>query len=169
MGKQWLWPTMGAVIVLVILGGGRSAYALEPVAVILEQPDAPLQIKEYACYYDDEGYSKRIGHRPEYRNTTERIIVAIGMGFVMFDVWDDHMRSSIGVLIEDLHPGQEENETWLSRPYGASSFHTGVTFVSRVRFENGDVWKADEDDIAEQIRVLFKSFKPEQLKEDETE
>lgn len=157
---------MFSLLIILALAGALPARALQPVSIILDQPEAPVKISEYTCYYFNDGrYDKGIRHRPVYSNATDRLIVAIAIRFVDFSVWNEYLYSLGGTSIEDLKPRSQEKGTWEANPYGAFTFLTGITFIYRVRFENGEIWQADIAAIAEQIGDIFEDFKPEELEE----
>ena len=45
------------------------------------------------------------------------------------------------------------------------SFLTGVAYVSKVRFDNGEIWSTDLESIAEELRKIEAEFDVSKLKE----
>ena len=99
-----------------------------------------------AKFWLDEG----IIHRVEYRNTTERKIIAIVFGLLAFDVFNELQDNCHGYVLEGLEPGVLAKSGWLRRPSTEWAFYTGVAYVVKVRFEDGEIWEADLEDAAEQ-------------------
>ncbi len=61
-------------------------------------------------------------------------------------------------------PSSKEKGGWVARAYADFSFHTGVAYVSKVRFEDGEIWTADLDAIAQEMRKIEKDFDVKQLR-----
>ena len=105
-----------------------------------------------------------IAHVVEYRNITERKIVAVVFGLLAFDIFDESQDTLHGWSLDDLEPDVSENGTWTWSSSMAEAFHTGMAYVVKVRFEDGEIWKADLEDITKQIQGIDKDFSPDSLK-----
>jgi hypothetical protein len=50
-------------------------------------------------------------------------------------------------------------------PYADFSFLTGVAYISRVRFDDGQIWVADLNAVEGELRKIDKDFDAARLKE----
>lgn len=148
-----------------------AARALEPVAKIVEQPDAPLKITAYNAAYQEGGrYStKGIHHAVEYQNISGQIVEAVQIGLVSFDVWNDYLDRTGGLSLDLLAPNAKDKGTWVTGRYRGFSFLTGVAYVSKVRFHNGEIWEVDLQSIADELAKIEEGFDVSRLTEREDE
>lgn len=162
MSKQ----TVIVVAVLVLLS--ISVFAITPKSIVVKQPNSPVSIDSYSGKYksgDTYGKGKGIQHKVSYSNASNRTIVAIRLGFVSFDIWNEKLDKTGGITIEKIPPGKTDKGTWVTRSYGSFTFLTGVAYVDRVRFEDGEIWKSDPDLIVEEIQNIQEDFEASQLEE----
>ena len=134
---------------------------------VILQLDAPVKITSYDSGYKDAlslpslNYyrSEGIKHKAEYENTSGRKIIAVGITFIAFNVWNEYMTKVLGVSMEGMRPGEKDKGEWdMGFVAGDFAFFTGVAYVSKVRFENGEIWRADLEHIAEQLKKIESSF-----------
>lgn len=161
--------TIAAVVFVSQLYTPSVAIARPPPADhrILVQPDAPLVISDYAAKYQFRTKSDRAGviHTLRYRNVSERTIVAFKCGLLAFDVFNEFQGSLGGYAIRPIAPDKGGSGQWLMSAGVDSSFYTGVAYLSKVRFEDGEVWSADLNDIAKQVQGIEADFSMESLHE----
>jgi len=141
------------------------AYAIEPEAKVVSQPDAPVTITHYsAAYQASSRYGNEgIHHNVEYTNSGTKPIVAVQIGLVSFDIWNEFLDRTGGISIEDMMPGSTKEGTWVALSYGDFSFLTGVAYVSKARFLDGTIWDADLSAIAEELRKIEEDFDARRL------
>ncbi len=127
---------------------------------IISQPDSPVKILSYEAQYQaGNSYSQEgVYHKVKYQNMTNRKIVAVQIGLVSFDIWNNYLDSLCGDHIEELDPNDTKEETWISTVNGGYSFCTGISYISKVRFENGEIWSADLDKVTQQMEEIEKGF-----------
>jgi len=140
--------------------------AAEPKALVLTQAEAPVLITKYQNRYtrSDKVDENGVSHKIEYKNRTDRRIVAIEFGFVEFTVWNEHIETLIANDMDAVGGGKSGEGVWLHDPLTGFIFHTGVAYVSRVRFEDGEIWNANVEEVAEHIRSVEPSFSAEMLR-----
>lgn len=145
-----------------------SVHAIEPVAKIIEQLESPLQITDYsASYRTGSTYtSEGIRHAVKFKNISQQAIVAIQIGLVSFDIWNEFLDRTGGVSIQDIAPGISGSGTWVANAYGDFAFLTGFAYVSKVRFSDGTIWNADIEKIADELRKIEIDFDVKVLKSD---
>ncbi|HWI18448.1 MAG TPA: hypothetical protein VNT81_11925 [Vicinamibacterales bacterium] len=149
-----------------LLPGNAEAQRLKPSSKIVAQPDAPITIKAYNGFYRERTQynSEGILHEVQYENKGAGQVVAVQFGFVSFDVWNEFLDRLNGLTTEPLLAGKTETGRWSSTSYRGFSFLTGVAFVSKVRFADGTIWRADEEVILRELRQIEKDFDASRLK-----
>jgi hypothetical protein len=65
--------------------------------------------------------------------------------------------------MRNLSVGQKDKGEWVASRYADFSFHTGVGYVSKVRFADGEIWSADTAILLE-MRKIQKDFDVSKLK-----
>ena len=152
-------------VAILILAGGL-AFAIIPEAKIIPQTNAPLTVTSYSAEYQEGGRytTEGIRHSVGYTNTSGKPVVAVQIGLVSFDVWNEFLDRTGGVSIEDIAPGGSKTGTWVARAYADFSFLTGVAYVSKVRFADGTIWAADLEAVADELRKIQKDFDVTKLK-----
>jgi hypothetical protein len=134
---------------------------------IINQPNAPIKIISYNAVYvgSSSSYvSRGIHHSLEYENSSGRTVVAIQFGLVSFDIWNEFLDRTGGVTMETIAPGSKEKGKWVATSYADFSFHTGVAYVSKVRFDDGEIWSADLTSVVLELRKIEKDFDASRLK-----
>lgn len=159
------------ICIIIVCVLGSSVFAIEPISKVIEQPNAPIKIFSYDAKYDKGTKYTREGikHAVEYQNVSGRKIVAVQVGLVSFDIWNEFLDRMGGVSIRDLQPDEKEKGAWIASAYADFTFLTGVSYVSKVRFDNGEIWSADLDTIAEELRKIEEGFDVSVLKEKKKE
>ena len=92
-------------------------------------------------------------------------IVAVEVGFVAFDTYDDFIGWTSASSNDPGNPKPGEQVVSSSAPDDLSSFYTGVAYVSRVRLGNGTVWEADLDHVVTALQQLDPSVTLNQIQE----
>lgn len=155
------------VTVATLMAGSDHVAAGPPPAEhrVLIQEGAPLKIGPYSAAYQSGNRYMREGIRHEavVENVTDRKIVAYQLGLLSFNIFNEFQDRLGGYAIEDVAPGSTEDGSWLASALAESSFYTGVAYVSKVRFEDGEVWQADLEEVADQVREIEESFSVESL------
>ncbi len=154
------------ITILAFLLAATQVYAIEPVAKIIAQKGSPIEITSFSAAYQPDGTYQREGIRYEvkYKNIGDKEIVAVQMGLVGFDIWNEFMDRTGGIAIENIKPGASEEGTWVASAYAEFSFLTGFAYISKVRFSNGQIWEANLESIANEMRKIEKGFDVEKLK-----
>ncbi|MCY4662061.1 MAG: hypothetical protein OXF93_19990 [Acidobacteria bacterium] len=148
--------------------GGPSAAEPPPAEHrVLAQEGAPVTIFQYSARYQRQGFGSQregIRHELNYRNTSNRKIVAFRFGLLAFSIFNEFQHSLNGFAIEDLDAGAVDSGTWLATFARAeAAFYTGVAYVEKVRFEDGEIWTANGDEIQDQLQELEGDFSMEAL------
>ncbi len=146
-----------------------QATKIEYVSKIIEQPDAPIKILTYKTSYGMHSKIAMVGektegvrHQTEYQNISQRGILAVQIEYEMFNVFDEYLGSSWAVKTDYLKPNDKDKSDGVADQ--GFTFLTGVAFVSKVRFDNGEVWHANLDAIAQELAKIDKAFQASTLK-----
>ena len=152
--------TLAATVFFVVPGGSVEAQPPAAEHRILTQEGSPLSILAYEARYQPRRSSQReaIRHEVNYRNTSGQKIVAVQFGLLSFNIFNEFQDRLGGFAIEDIDVLGIESGTWLASALAEAAFYTGVVYVDKVRFEDGEIWIADEDEILEQLREIEEGF-----------
>ncbi len=143
-------------------------------AVILSQKVTPLQILSYTSAFQSksrgryDSHPDRILHKLTYKNVSDQAIVTLRLGITAFNALNEFMGKFGGWSTDSLDPGKENKGSWAQTPYAAFSFKnygTGVVYVESVRFSDGTIWRADLDDVLEQLQKFEDTLEKEDLRE----
>jgi len=138
-------------------------------AVVLKQDDAPLKITGYKNKYGAayrSGYE--ITHSVTCANVSEKKIVAVKIGIVAFDAFNEFLGRFAGISIGDVIAGKPKKFSWSQSPYGVFKFEkygTGVVYVKTVRFGDGIIWEVDTAEVVFQIQEIQEGFTADLLEE----
>ncbi|HEU4700024.1 MAG TPA: hypothetical protein VFS40_12650 [Gemmatimonadales bacterium] len=154
-------------VALSAIAATALAAVLPERTVIVTQPGSPIQITKYQAHYNEGNrfVARGIAHMVSYTNTSPKKVVAFRVGIVSFNVFDEFLGRMGGYATEDLVPNKGAPGTWTQNVYAGSSFHTGIMYVDKVRFEDGTMWVSDKAPVLEAIRQLQKDFDSKLLEE----
>jgi len=127
--------------VLVFSSGAGS----QEVHKVLEQPDAPVSVRRYEP--EQMSFGPEIGdqvhHEVRVRNDSDRVVVAVKIGVLTYDIFNEFMESAEGIFVVDLHPGKRKTHYMRTYHEDSSHFLTGLTYIAKVRFQDGEIWEAN--------------------------
>ena len=130
-----------ASLVLLVVLVASPALAQDYVSLKVTQPNSPLQITKYEAKYHRN--DNEIQHRIEYINVDTREVVASQFAFGSFNVFNQGLALTKGTDMDDVLSGETKKGLWTARRSGAFSFLTGIAYVYKVRFRDGEIWTAD--------------------------
>ena len=117
--------------------------------ITLNDADAPIQIEDAGIIiYNLEIFAGR-GFLVSSVPTT-----AFEIRFVLYDVFGSHLKTLSATEITDLAKGEKfDFYDWRWGIYGNEAYEmfTVVAFVSKARTADGEVWRYNEDAIAEEL------------------
>jgi hypothetical protein len=137
------------------------------VTKIIAQADAPVEIREYGAYYYPASSSQydrhpdQIVHKTKFLNKSGKKLMAVEFGLVEFDLFNEYLGRMHGLTADDLPlptDTKPKSATWEHSPYASFGFLTGVAYVSQVRFEDGQIWKADLTNIVAELKKIEADF-----------
>lgn len=127
----------------------------------------------------------------EVQNVSRTKIIGFRMGFISFDLFDEPVITTYaysGILDDFLYSEEtltrmtsftkranEQSKNPMKSTYkekwqfifpNYSGHYTGIAFVDKVRFDNGTVWRANRDTVAQYVSTVFSNFQAELLSEE---
>ena len=87
----------------------------------------------------------------------QRGIKAIEVRTIVYDVFGEHLKTLSNYEARDFLPGEETYfliGTWRAADADVAGFLTSVTYVARIRFEDGLQWKFDRDKLEQELSGL---------------
>jgi hypothetical protein len=154
-------------ICMLLLCASAFPQRTKPETKIIAQTTAPIKIATYSATYIDSSsrYIERgIHHELEYENLSNRNLIAVEFGLVAFDIWNEFLDRTGGVTMTPVSAGGKSKGRWVASRYADFSFHTGVAYVSKVRFDDGEIWSADTNAVLLKMRKIEKDFDATKLK-----
>jgi hypothetical protein len=146
------------VTALLALVAAPSAAAQETITIDLA--GAPLEIRDYSARYTSNGHSLRNGieHRTIVENVTDKLVVAYSITFVAFDAFNRQMGAGFeGYSMTAVLSGRASNSAWQHTLPAAELFErygTGVAWVTRARFSDGEIWEGDAFEADRHLREI---------------
>ena len=118
--------------------------------------DAPISIElvSAAPNTDDSDYIKV---EVRVTNNTDRKIDAYMLGFEFFTWFNDYQDHLNGYATGDIKPKKTVNAAWNYLILESSLTGSIVHYPFKVRFKDGEVWKAPVKDIEELVESTFRS------------
>ena len=153
-------PRTTLLTILLVFVSGSLLSALEPVTKTIDLTDAPVLIESYTATYLEGARPMPGGiyHSLSYKNVSDKIVVAVQIGLVSFNVFDEFIGRISGIAIETIPPTGSEKGLWIDRADGGSAFHTGMAYVSKVRFIDSEIWEADLKEVAAELSKIEEGF-----------
>lgn len=156
---------------VVALGGAACAEN----AITVEQKECPLSVVSYQARFVEERDSPydrhpdTISHALKYRNATDKEIVAIRFGLIAFNVFNEMINKFSGYAsASSVKPAKDGEAKFDDAPYAAFEFRkygTGVVYVDAVRFVDGTIWRANEDEVLSGLRKVNEAMQKSDLRE----
>jgi len=141
--------------------------------IILTQEGAPVVILKYkpSWAFHPGIEPNYVQHEVQIKNVSEKKIVALKFKFMSLNVFNEFLGEMNYINVPDfggVNPGSKAemdgrqlvDDFPFFMCYRAKSFinyGTGIAYVSKVRFEDGTIWEADESNISEQLEEIQSS------------
>lgn len=136
--------TLFLSVFIIIFFSFPALAKLNRVYVIVNMDNAPIEILEFGKYYRED--KDHISSVVEYKNKVNRDIVASAITMVYYDPFNEKEGGVKGIATNLLVKNDVVKGGWSI--YGEPEFvKTAIAFVSAVRFEDGEVWRADLDEV----------------------
>ena len=145
--------TIAAALLAVVLAASPAKSADNKV---MEQSHSPIQITAFASEFGgrDNDY---IIFEARYQNASRRPVIGIKFGFIAYDLFNETLGGVAGVDIDrkGIGAGEDDKGRWQTLARGVASAHdTGIAYVQKVRFADGELWVADQDDLTAKLNEL---------------
>jgi hypothetical protein len=125
---------------------------------ILDQGEIPVTVRKYEAKPWGTGSDPNDGVRHHFRirNDSERVVVAVKVGVLTYDVFNEFQEVAQGIVVRDLLPGARVRDLLRTYHEDPATFLTGLIYVNKVRFQDGEIWEASADDLDARI-VAFEA------------
>jgi len=134
---------------------------------IITFDDDPIHIKNARIREVEERYGSKIKCEVRLANRY-RDVKAYALGFMFYDVFNEHLSTIGGVSMSELNRGKEETAIWKFDPYKGWMAYTVIIYLSKVRFADDTIWRQDKHRLSKRItEATDLLFKEEQLEEKE--
>jgi len=137
----------------VVLNEGSS---LEREAVILNDPTCPIQINSASISLSYSREDRNFLYKGTSQIESLKSVQALELRHVLFDVFGQHLKNLSNFKVQDFEAGNSElSGEWRVYPEGdIGKFLSSVTFIVRVRLEDGTQWVADFEKLGTSLSSL---------------
>jgi len=104
------------------------------------------------------GLGDGVDHDFRFQNVLGRGVVAVEFGLLWYDIFNEFQDGTEEIVVRDLAPGETTRYTSQSFPPAPSSFYTGLIYVRKVRFLDGEIWEAVPEDLDANIQSSKRSL-----------
>jgi hypothetical protein len=80
------------------------------------------------------------------------LVMVLRIGLLSYEIFNEFQGGTEETAIRDLAPGETAGYTFQSFPPAPSSFYTGLIYVRKVRFLNGEIWETLPEDLDAEIQ-----------------
>ncbi|MEQ9280617.1 MAG: hypothetical protein RLN83_14070 [Balneola sp.] len=127
--------------------------SLDRESIILNDPSSPVQINSHSMEITYVDRSFRFGASTSI--LVDQPITGVQLRTIQYDAFGQHMQNLGNIEIKDFNSGSATvSAEWRAREEYISRFLTSVTYVARVRFEDGTQWVYDENELIAALRSL---------------
>jgi hypothetical protein len=126
---------------------------------VLAQDDAPIRVVEYDAQIWGTGseIGDGVRHELRFRNDSDRGVVAVKFGLLSYDIFNEFQEETETIVVQDLAPGDGSRQGVVVFPPDPAAFYTGLAYVRKVRFLDGEIWEASP----EELDALIQAFELE--------
>lgn len=127
--------------------------SLERESILFNDPNSPVQIRSHSMEITYQDRNFRFGANSNIE--ASQPILGMQLRTIQYDAFGQHMQNLSNTEIKDFPPGEMSvNAQWRAREAHITSFLTAVTYVARVRLEDGSQWVFDEGELFDALRSL---------------
>jgi len=136
-----------------LLAGSAGAQSRH---VIMSQKDAPIRVVEYDAQIWGTGseVGEGIRHDFRFRNDSDRGVVAVKFGVLSYDIFNEFQEETETIVVRDMEPAAQSRHGVVVFPVEPTAFHTGLLYVRKVRFLDGEIWEVSPEDLDAMIRAF---------------
>ncbi len=127
--------------------------SLERESILFNDPNSPVQLQSHSMEIAYQDRSFRFGADSDIE--VSQPIVGMQIRTIQYDAFGQHMQNLSNTEIKDFSAGDTSvSAQWRAREAQVTRFLTAVTYVARVRLEDGSQWVFDEDELFDALRSL---------------
>jgi hypothetical protein len=120
--------------------------SLKRESILFNDKASPVTLASHnmSIVYKDRGFQ----FKAITKLNVKKNIKALQVRTILYDVFGRHMKNLSNTETKDISAGEMSiNGVWRAYDNDASEFLTSVTYVARVRFENGTQWVFNKDNL----------------------
>jgi hypothetical protein len=129
------------------------------------QVRAPERSQLWGSAKPERELAPELHHFVQFKNATDRRVVAVQFGIVGFDLWNRFLEQTITESILDIEPGANGEATYVIYHSPGGTFLSGAIYVRKVRFEDGEIWFARLPEIAAHLSGIEREFASSRLED----
>lgn len=127
--------------------------SLKRETILLNHPGSTVQLTGSSLGFEYKNRNFQINGETEF--TLTKNIHAVEIRHALYDVFGKHIQNLSNREVKDMAPGPlKVDGTWRAQDSYVSRLLTNVTYVARVRFEDGTQWVADWEAVAIELGKL---------------
>lgn len=127
--------------------------SLQRETIILNQPASGVELVSSSLKYAYKDRSFNYQGATKLKLTKK--VTAIQVRHALYDVFGKHVTNLANTEAKDLAAGEHTlDASWRAPESHISTVLTNVTYISRVRYEDGTQWVADWEEIARELSKL---------------
>ncbi len=159
----------GSVTVHTAGGFLNQDSSLKRTFYIVDDPNSPATIEHAGIFPRLDEKEKVHYFLPIGTVAPKQAVSAVEVRYILFDVWGQRLRTLSATRLADssTHVDFRGSTKWMALESEFGQLVTVVSFVSRIRTAEGDVWTFDANRMASQIEALGLNVAPPDLNPDE--
>ena len=127
--------------------------SLERESILFNDAGSPVQLQSHSMQITYEDRNFRFGAETDIE--VSQPVLGVQLRTIQYDAFGQHMQNLSNTEIKDFPAGETSvSAQWRAREAHITRFLTAVTYVARVRLEDGSQWVFDEDKLFEALRSL---------------
>ena len=132
---------------------------VKPEIKFINIANAPLTINQVGAAYYYENFQAGIKCFVKSKITSQKKIIGFAYDVVFYSIFNDFLGWKRGANIKIIKPGEEYKYEWVSTDVpSAFLYHTAIFYPAAFRFEDGEVWKVNIEDVKNEIKKINPGF-----------
>lgn len=145
---------LSAVLMLIMLLSLSKSLPAQAKLNILPQRTSPVKIEKYETQFKTppEYRYGAVVHKIAFKNITRQLVDAVQFRIISFDVFQGYQSQIALICTEPLMPGMPVRGEWYNDYEEAFMFGRGILYVEKIKYSDGQLWIADQENILFSIK-----------------
>ena len=141
--------TLAIVLTLIVLLSLNESLSAQAKLNILPQRTSPVKIEKYETQFKTPPEYKygAVVHKIAFKNITRQLVEAVQFRIISYDVFEGFQNQIALVCTEPLMPGMPLRGEWYNDYEEAFMFGQGILYVEKIKYSDGQIWHADQENI----------------------